>query len=130
MRTIRSFWSETRRAGPSVIPGTAGVEVGRQAAVEPANVPHAEHGDFLSLVLVEAQRFVARPFRDGDCLCPSGGGLRVVGEPVFIHSGQSAKKEAVANVSGILRNAEDEKVFCFSGIRLHCDARVLRQEIA
>jgi len=94
-------------------PGTAGVEVGRQAAVEPANVPHAEHGDFLALVLVEAQRFVARPFRDGDCLCPSGGGLRAVGEPVFIHSGQSAKKEAVANVSGILRNAEDEKVLCF-----------------
>src|ERR1039458_5172297 len=108
----------------------AGVEVGRQSRIESANVPDAEYDDLLALVLVEAQRFVAGAFRHGDCLSSSGGGLRAEGEPVFFHSGQSAKKEAVANVSGIVRNAEEEQIFCFGGIRLHCDAVVLRQEIA
>src|SRR5450756_2570810 len=108
---------------------TTGMKIGRQSRIESSNVPNSQDHDFFALVLVEAQSFVARAFRYGDGLRAFRGGLRAERNTILYGARQGAEQVAVANVSGIVSNAEDEQIFRFGRVRLQCPAAVLRPKI-
>ena len=71
---------------------TAGMKIGRQSRIESSNVPDSQDDDFLALVLVEAQSFVARAFRYGDGLCAFRGGLRAERKPILFGPGRAQNR--------------------------------------
>ena len=92
---------------------TGGMEIGRHPRIESSNVRHSQDDDFRALVLVEAQSFVARAFRYRDGLCAFRSGLRAERKTIVFGARQGAEQVTVANVSGIVGNAEDEQIFRF-----------------
>jgi len=105
------------------------MKIGRQSRIESSNVPDSQDDDFFALVLVEAQSFVARAFRNGDGLCAFRSGLRAERKTILCGARQGAEQVAVANVSGIVSNTEDEQIFRCGRFRLQCAAAVLRPKI-
>src|SRR3990172_2907360 len=106
------------------------MKTGGQARKKSSNVPNSQDDDFFALVLVEAQSLVARAFRSGDGLCAFRGGLRAERKTILRGARQGAEQVTVANVSGIVRNTEDEQIFRFGRVRPQCAAAVLRPKIA
>ena len=94
------------------------MKIGGQPRIKTSNVPDSQYDNFLALVLVEAESFIARALRYGDGLGALCGRLRAERKPILCDSGQGAKQVSVANVSGIVSDAEDEQFFRFGGVRL------------
>ena len=90
----------------------------------------AQDDDLFSLVLVETQRFVARAFRYGDGLRAFRSGLSAKRKSIHCGARQGAEQVAVAYVSGIVSNAEDEQIPRCGRVRPQCPVAVLRPKIA